>query len=417
MTLLVRNSFADKLKHLVSKLPEHFNPTDDGLQILTWSGEAIRSAIASCFHCPNDMHPLELNECIRKATRAALSRQNLSSESFQSTLNATVDSFRQTPKIKYAAWTKINFNPAGAATYNFFGSKICIGSRLPSEMREWQAVLNRDGDGPVQPIGGVLRCEGLFRSAWVAGYELTDKIEKFGSFINFWNNTSSGLVFPESSRAIFKLGPTFALYNYHAKKYDDTYWTNETYDAQLWSWGANKLSKLQNGIETLHKLNRKRNGNPLLPDALHCMALLNNSWLIPDPQRAVMSVWMCFERLLSHGSDGTRGGYEAIARRGGKFDADSRSREYILLALASHRNNAAHGKGIPGEAQVASALYQECARYLIWLIRWAIHNGSRFQTKNEFLEWVDIPKESERLLHRKKLHNLAMTFWHPRREQ
>jgi hypothetical protein len=27
---------------------------------------------------------------------------------------------------------------------------------------------------------------------------------------------------------------------------------------------------------------------------------------------------------------------------------------------------------------------------------------------------VDIPRERERLLHRRRLHNMALTYWHPR---
>jgi len=208
---------------------------------------------------------------------------------------------------------------------------------------------------------------------------------------------------------------TFPAFNHSKAIYEETHWLNTSFVADDWHLGGDKPAKFDASRKEVRWLMRQRHRNPLIADVAECAVHLNNSWMESETQRSLTSVGCGFERLFSTGADGSRGTYDIIAKRSAKFDSDSLTREILTHSLAAHRNQAVHGQTGPGQEWEGAELYRESSRYLTWLLRWAMHNGWRFDSKQEFLEWVDIPKEREKLLNRRRLHNLALTFWHPRK--
>jgi hypothetical protein len=298
------------------------------------------------------------------------------------------------------------------------GNTVTLHRNLPKWLADcWRDPTEFNSTIAPEPNGGVLSVRGEFRTEDAAGYTLSEALDRFIAFLNFWQNSPSGFTYPESSRAVFRLGPTFNLFDQAAGRHTNSFWTNPDFDGGTWHHGTDKDKRFETSLERLRSTQRRRSPNPLFDTAIRCMVLLNGGWTAREDKHWLILVWSCFEKIFSSGVDGTKGGYAAIARRASKFDADSSIREAVLYALARHRNDAAHENDRSGSAYIAREVVTDCSRFLLWLIRWMLSDGRRFSSRSEFLDWVDIPKERERLLQRHRLHKMALTYWHPRRKK
>jgi hypothetical protein len=408
---------ASRVAALVADLPTHFELKGADFSHRTHSGDALRASLADSYECPADLHDLEFWECVRTATRQLFPRGPFSVEAFESSLEAVIGEFRRTPPAPYITWSRFNYRPSATAHLRFVGSSISVYRHLPRKLgRHWIDPRESNSAIPESPEGGVLAVRGAFRSSDAAGYLLSEILDRFVAFLNFWQNNPSRFTYPESARAVFRLGPTYSVFEEESQSYGMGFWINPDFEELGWHRGSRKERCFAVGIEKLKATRRLANRNPLFDTAIRCMSLLNTGWTAREDHHWLMLVWACFEKIFSAGTDGTRGGYAAIARRAAKFDANPAVREAVLQTLANHRNGAAHSNGRSGHAHVAREVVSECSRYLLWLLRWLLREGHRFETKAEFLDWVDIPKERETLLRRRKLNNMALTYWHPREE-
>lgn len=400
---------------LVADLPTHFELKGVEFCHRTETGDAIRASLADSYDCPADLHDLEFWECVRTATRELFPNGPFDVPTFEGALETVVEQFRRASPIGYTAWTQLNFRPPATTKMRFLGSSLTLYRDLPRRLaKNWVNPREFSSEIHEAPEGGVLAVGGPFRSSDAAGYVLSETLDRFVAYLNFWQNSPSGFTYPESARAIFRLGPTFSLLDEEAQSYGMGVWINTDFDQTGWHRGSDKEKRFSAGVERLKTGRRLSARNPLFETAIRCMSLLNSGWAAREDHHWLMLVWTCFEKIFSTGADGTRGGYAAIARRAAKFDANPPVREAVLQTLANHRNGAAHSNGRSGHAHVAREVVSECSRYLLWMLRWLLREGHRFQTKAEFLDWVDIPKERERLLRRRRLHNMALTYWHPR---
>lgn len=407
-------SRGDRAAPLVADLPKHFEWRGKDFCHHTNSGDAVRVALASSYECPSDLHPLEFWELVRSATRRLFPDGRFDTPAFETALNTEIIEFRQKAPTGYVAWSRINFDPAKTSRIRFMGHNLTLYPNLPAKFsRAWRDPREFDSNVPPAPKGGVVAARGLFRSEDAAGYALSEVLDQFVAFLNFWRNPPSGFTYPEAARAVFRLGPTIGLYSEQTRGYGMGLWTNPNFDESWWDRGSGRKAGFTVGLQELRTFQRNAGRNPFVEIALCCMSLLNSAWMSREDDRWIMLVWACFEKIFSTGADGTRGAHAAVARRAAKFDANSETREAILQVLSEYRNDAAHSNGRPGQAHVARDLVSECSQFLVWIVRWLLREGHRFASKMEFLDWVDIPRERERLLYRRKLHNLALALWHP----
>lgn len=401
------------LRHLLSSLGLHFKPSGDKLQILTWTGQAIRSAIAECISYPNTLDHSEFLVCVGAATRQAILSNDYTDSFLLLTVEKEIREVIRQSKTRYTCWTMLSLpGRKKAEVINFLGQKVTIGSK-PPRYSTWFDDAFANGDSEKMPdLGVYAKISGEFRNLMVAGNQLTTDLERFAAFLNVANNSWSGLVFPHEARAHFQVGPSFYLLNHETNKYESGTWTNVAYSESRWRYPHKAEELYKNGKKLISQVGRVRSRNPLYQDIVFCIEYLSSSWVQRMPQAAIMQLWSCFERLFCSSGEIGKSGVDLISRRAAKFDKDSVTRYEIMYCLGNYRNMAAHHAGSPGLENNGLEFYRESIKYMIWLINWALRFGAKFSSKQEFLDWVDIPKDKERILYRKRINQLAMTFWH-----
>lgn len=406
---------ANRASCLLAVLPKHFEFRGSEFHHLTFQGDAIRVSLASTLACPSDLHLADFQDCVAKAIRTLFGKKDFSADAFLESLTIEIAAFRKLAPEVFSSWVKFSFVPREKIALRFLGHGLTIAKAAPNRItRGWTDPARLESVIYEEPTdGGVIYLKGAYRSETAAGYDLTETLDSFVAFLNFWQNVTKGWVHPESARAVFKLGPSFGLFNETQNKPASAFWTNPGYNPGRWRLWRTSEQQLNYSLQQLRAINRKRASNPLMTTAHRCMNLLNSGWETEDEQRWIMLVWSCFEKIF----EGSRTPYQTLIHRASKFDQASDVRSAMLLALADHRNDAAHANERSGHTYVARALTSECTSYLIWLIRWLIENGVKFRSREEFIEWTDIPKEKTTLLRRKRLNDLAFSQWHPRNKK
>jgi hypothetical protein len=371
-------------------------------------------AIADCFHLPEEFSQHELSSIMRDATGDAVSEGTDDPRKFTQLAEKHAKLRHKAPRKAYELWTRINFRPEQSMRVKVGAFTVKVFRSLPARFRTGKASAYIDlsqtfGDAE----GGVISVSGEFMDYTSAGYRLGAVLNEFIGILNFEYNRHHGLVEPEDARGFFLAGPTNFLLMPNGG-YGGAVWRNPDFLADRFLPRPAASAQFSKGIRTIRLVQRRRKVNRLLPSALRCISLLDSYCTSRTNTSKLVYVWSCFEHLFSHSSDGSRASYDQIARRAAKFDGDPLVRQSLLLALAGRRSLAAHSKEETTSCDAAQELASEAAGYVRWLIEWTIANGASFKSKQDFLDWVDIPKDREELLKRLTLHKRAFKYWHPK---
>jgi len=416
LALRIKERREDSLRALLKSLPRHFEPAGPRkVSVKTTSGFAIIEAIADCFHLPQEFTQNELTDIIRDAIGDIVGKPSDDPQKFARIAEKHSRRWHRAPLRRYELWTRINFRPQRAIQVTHGEFKVKLTGSLPPKFRTGKASAYQDLSQTFGDVdGGVLAVSGSFRNYTSAGYKLGSIIAEFIGTLNFEYNRHLGLVEPEEARAFFVAGPTNYLLMPDGS-YGGAVWSNPDFLAEHFAVRPRANVHFDKGVQTARLIQRRRRNNRLLPSAMRCISLLDSYYTSRANTSKLVQVWSCFEHLFSMSADGSRASYDQIAKRAAKFDNDPLVRQSLLLALAGRRNLAAHSKEATGSCDVAQELASEAAGYIRWLIEWTIANGTTFKSKQEFLDWVDIPKDREALLSRIVLHKRAFKYWHPKR--
>lgn len=406
---------------LIESLSQHFRLEETSLHHLTTQGDAIRSAIVSTLTVPTDLHLSEIEQCSLSAIRNLFAISTFSSDEFLIQIQREIDTYRKKSRKKYMAWSLFNFIPDKDVDFKFENVRIRISAKLPYSLRSsafHDYDISESHHQSVEKKSGYISAFGDFRDSLSAGYALTDVIERLIAMFNlFQNSPTYGIAIPESIRSVFKVSDRFYLYNCEEKKPYDRYWTNSGRDLSTWTSSQNKSLRFDQSLKKVKLVQRSRRSNPLTDLVQRCMYLVNESWQADDVSQSLIYVWSAFEKLFNGGREGTAISHETIIRRASKFDSNPKIRETLLFTLFEHRNHVAHSNHRSGHVDIAFRIASEAKMLLIWTIRWALREGSKFRSVDEFISWLDVPKELDRLEVMRRLHGLAVSQWHPKKQK
>lgn len=415
MGLQLKKGRRERFAALFNSLAAHFEPGDNNsVRFKTWSGSAIIESIADCFVCPSDLTHNELTRVIRQATYASINGKSTSCQQLVDLAAKELANWYKTPLKRYRVWTRLSYRPLRSIRVRFKGHNFLISSQIPRDLKTgWKDPSILNSDIPPDIDGGVIAVSGAFRSETSAGFRLSQLLDEFVAILNFEFSRRIAFMSPDDGRALYRTGPVNHVL-LPSGKYSGSVWTKSDFRPGAFHPRAERAKHFDSGINRIRKIHKNYARNPLSDIAVRCASLLDDYYTAVKNTEKLMLVWSCFEHAFSTQFDGARGTYESIARRAAKFDPDPDAREALLITMAGRRNLAAHSHEATGSCHVAQEVAAELAGYMTWVINWLLVRGHVFTSKQEFLDWVDIPKSKEQLLKRVKLHKLALTYWHPK---
>ncbi|MEO1221333.1 MAG: hypothetical protein AAFY42_08285, partial [Pseudomonadota bacterium] len=247
---------------------------------------------------------------------------------------------------------------------------------------------------------------GEFRSEIVAGEELSRQIEELIAYLNVVANDDTAYVHPEARRAVVRLGRYFFLYDEDKGSFWQHHWNNEYFDP---SFDASvDPETVERARSIFKKHTRSYSRNPMYNDAFSAASQLHSAWLSKIPHESVTLIWAALETLFT--MQGETGRAKDICRRASMFDEHSELRRLLLIQFSKSRNMIVHQKAGTNPMD-GYELARDSSRLILWLIRWVLANGARFDSKDQFLRWLDLGKNSSRLRSEIKLRELALSHW------
>lgn len=415
MGLQLKKGRDQRLRSLLKSFPIHFEPAEKtGLRYKTWSGQAIIESIADSFLCPPDIAYNELTKIIHSAINKFIRAGETEYCRFLERSNEELSEWYKRPPTRYCFWTRLSYAPDRLIRVKFKGLNFQISPEIPNRLRKgWTdpSVLNSDIHTDIK--GGVISVSGLFRSETSAGFKLSQLVDEFVAILNFEFSRKVAYMSPEDGRALYRTGPVNHIL-LPSGAYSGSVWTKSDFRTSAFHPRGERSKHFESGIRRVRAIHKSRSRNRLTDTAIKCASLLDDYYTAAKNTEKLMLVWSAFEHAFATQFDGSRGTYEAIARRAAKFDPDHEAREALLITLAGRRNQAAHSHEATGSCHVAQEVAAELAGYMTWIVEWMLRRGNVFASKQEFIDWVEIPKAKEQLIKRVRLHKMALTYWHPK---
>lgn len=397
---------------IIASIGRYMQPLEKGgfeVESFSHRGDALISALAERLKRPHDIALHEFRNCISKAVHSTLRAESIDLNHFETELRTEFNRIRTRKGQSYIAWSKLSYITNKNFKIKMPDGEFEIRSQLPKCLRNFEDPARKYYGHFEEPKGSFILCSGYFRSQLSAGYSLTKLLEQAIAWLNFPLNIGSGYSYPLHGRAKFKMGPVILIYNQDRTVYEEIFWQNDEYNPFLYSGIFAGHDDFEYSRNYLRAMSRKRRINSLLTTVTTCLIILNRSWLSGDPKESMALAWTAFERLFSQPYDRTS--QEIITRRAVKFDADPVGLQTVLESLQKVRNSVYHSLPNHSDMNVLYSVYEDGLRFLLWKLNWCVQNGSKFESKEEYLSFTDYPKDEPAIEKEKRLMDLQRSYW------
>jgi hypothetical protein len=376
--------------------------------------------LPDAFEVTKELDRSEAAAVLGSAVRKCRAKPPITVDAIIREANKLISARLRRRRSTYSMWTKLRARQAfhhPGFRLQFGGVRIWSAARLPPYMRASEYFLS--GHGRIDPnkpsfYGHIItRCSDRTEDGAVRRMLQALQVMMGAANLVLLYGKWSHPIGKKITEGKLWGGPYYFAYKGRRFLGEQRVWFNPDYDEESWSSLSMQMPELLKVMHHIRRLLANLEAHPFRDLLERTISLMQDGFASADSGFRLLRYWSALETLYAERSSRQRN-YERIIKRAAFAEPEFELNLWKLRHASTLRNEYVHLKSHEEDLQaICQYLRDLLSRHLVYLL----NNPQRFASHEQFLEFVELPREVEELNALKALVELRTSVAERRAER